>query len=165
MIYIYTDGSSRGNPGPGGWGVILKSEKHYKELSGGFSCTTNNRMELYAVIMGLEAVKIRNAEITIYSDSCYVCDPVNKGWLRVWVSKRFLNKKNEDLWIRFLNVYQKHRVSLVWVKGHAGHIENERCDQMAVEAALQQNLPEDIEYNRIKSDSLFNKSEEKDIFT
>ena len=159
IIEIYTDGSSRGNPGPGGWGVVLKSGKHYKELSGGFSCTTNNRMELYAVIMGLEAVKIRRAEITVYSDSSYVCDTINKGWLQRWMNKRFLNKKNEDLWIRFYNTYIKHRVTLVWIKGHAGHIENERCDQIAVEAALQQNLPEDLGYDYTKSDSLFIKSE------
>jgi Ribonuclease HI len=155
IIEIYTDGSSRGNPGPGGWGVVLKSGKHYKELSGGFSCTTNNRMELYAVIMGLEAVKVKRAEITIYSDSSYVCDTINKGWLQRWMNKRFLNKKNEDLWMRFYNTYIKHRVTLVWIKGHAGHIENERCDQIAVEAALQQNLPEDLGYDATKSDSLF----------
>jgi len=159
IIEIYTDGSSRGNPGPGGWGVVLKSGKHYKELSGGFSCTTNNRMELYAVIIGLEAVKIRRAEIIVYSDSSYVCDTINKGWLQRWMNKRFLNKKNEDLWIRFYNTYIKHRVTLVWIKGHAGHIENERCDQIAVEAALQQNLPEDLGYDYTKSDSLFINSE------
>jgi len=159
IIEIYTDGSSRGNPGPGGWGVVLKSGTHYKELSGGFLYTTNNRMELYAVIMGLEAIRTRNAEITVYSDSSYVCNPINKGWLQIWMKKRFLNKKNEDLWMRFFDIYSKHKVTFVWIKGHAGHIENERCDQMAVDAALQQSLPEDYGYNGAKSDLLFNKSE------
>ena len=158
MIEIYTDGSSRGNPGPGGWGVVLKSGTHYKELSGGFSRTTNNRMELYAVITGLEAIKISNAEITVYSDSSYVCDAVNKGWLHSWVKKKFLNKKNEDLWMRFLAIYKKHRVTFVWIKGHAGHIENEKCDKLAVEAALKDNLPEDTGYieKPEKKVSLFN---------
>ena len=116
-------------------------------------------MELYAVIMGLEAVKIKRAEITVYSDSSYVCDTINKGWLQRWMNKRFVNKKNEDLWRKFYSVYIKHRVTLVWIKGHAGHTENERCDQLAVEAALQQNLPKDLGYEGAKSDSLFSKSE------
>ena len=157
MIEIYTDGAARGNPGPGGWGVVLKSGRHYKELSGGFAHTTNNRMELYAVIKGLEAVKISNAEVVVYSDSAYVCNSVNKGWLYAWVKKKFADKKNEDLWMRFLDIYKKHRVTLVWIKGHAGHTENERCDRMAVEAALQNNLPEDTGYNYPNSDSLFDK--------
>ena len=159
MIEIYTDGSSRGNPGPGGWGVVLKSGRHYKELSGGFSYTTNNRMELYAVIMGLEAIKNRNAEVTVYSDSSYVCNPINKGWLQAWAKKRFLNKKNEDLWMRFLDIYSICKVTFIWIKGHAGVIENEKCDQLAVAAALKQNLPEDFGYSGAKSDSLFDKSE------
>ena len=158
MIYIYTDGSARGNPGPGGWGVILKSGVHYKELSGGFAHTTNNRMELFAVIMGLEAIKIRRAEVTVYSDSSYVCSAVNEGWLDSWIQKRFKDKKNEDLWLRFLEIYKKHRVTFIWIKGHAGHAENERCDQMAVEAALGNNLPEDTGYIHPNSTTLFDKS-------
>ena len=118
-IEIFTDGSSRGNPGPGGYGVILRCGEHYKELSGGFAETTNNRMELTAVIVGLEAVKRPNAEIILYSDSRYVVDSVNKGWVFGWERKRFEKRLNADLWMRFLEVYRRHRVRFVWVKGHA----------------------------------------------
>ena len=146
MINLYTDGAARGNPGPGGYGVVLKSGRHYKELSGGFSHTTNNRMELLAVITGLEAIKRSNSEICVYSDSSYVCDAINKGWLFGWERKQFEKKKNPDLWIRFLQVYRRHTVKFVWIKGHAGHPENERCDQLAVEASLKKDLPADSEY-------------------
>ena len=134
-IEIFTDGSSRGNPGPGGYGVILRCGEHYKELSGGFAETTNNRMELTAVIVGLEAVKRPNAEIILYSDSRYVVDSVNKGWVFGWERKRFEKRLNADLWIRFLEVYRRHRVRFVWVKGHADNPMNNRCDQLAVAAA------------------------------
>ena len=129
-IEIFTDGSSRGNPGPGGYGVILRCGEHYKELSGGFAETTNNRMELTAVIVGLEAVKRPNAEIILYSDSRYVVDSVNKGWVFGWERKRFEKRLNADLWIRFLEVYRRHRVRFVWVKGHADNPMNNRCDQL-----------------------------------
>lgn len=135
MIEIYTDGSSRGNPGPGGYGVILKKNKHYKELSGGFRKTTNNRMELLAAIVGLESIKTDKQDITVYSDSKYVVDSINKKWVFGWQKKGFKDKKNPDLWQRFLKIYPKHNVKFVWVKGHAGHTENERCDVLAVEAA------------------------------
>lgn len=135
---IYTDGSSRGNPGPGGYGVILTCGPHRKELSAGFPQTTNNRMELMAVIVGLEAVKRPNAEIVIYSDSKYVVDSVNKGWVFSWERKNFEKRLNADLWIRFLQVYRRHRVSFVWVKGHADNPMNNRCDELAVAAALKQ---------------------------
>ncbi|HIZ85833.1 MAG TPA: ribonuclease HI [Candidatus Coprenecus stercoravium] len=134
-IEIYTDGSSRGNPGPGGYGVILRCGAHYKELSAGFPETTNNRMELMAVIAGLEAVRWPDAEITVYSDSRYVVDSVNKGWVFGWERKRFEKRLNADLWIRFLEVYRRHRVRFVWVKGHADNPLNNRCDEMAVAAA------------------------------
>ena len=134
-IEIFTDGSSRGNPGPGGYGVILRCGEHYKELSGGFAETTNNRMELTAVIVGLEAVKRPNAEIILYSDSRYVVDSVNKGWVFGWERKRFEKRLNADLWMRFLEVYRRHRVRFVWVKGHADNPMNNRCDQLAVAAA------------------------------
>ena len=134
-IEIFTDGSSRGNPGPGGYGVILRCGEHYKELSGGFVETTNNRMELTAVIVGLEAVRRPNAEIILYSDSRYVVDSVNKGWVFGWERKRFEKRLNADLWIRFLEVYRRHRVRFVWVKGHADNPMNNRCDQLAVAAA------------------------------
>lgn len=135
-IEIFTDGSSRGNPGPGGYGVILRCGEHYKELSEGFAQTTNNRMELTAVIVGLEAVKRPDAEIILYSDSRYVVDSVNKGWVFNWERKNFEKRLNADLWIRFLNVYRRHRVRLVWVKGHADNPMNNRCDQLAVAAAI-----------------------------
>ena len=131
-IEIFTDGSSRGNPGPGGYGVILRCGEHYKELSAGFPETTNNRMELTAVIVGLEAVKRHNAEIILYSDSKYVVDSVNKGWVFGWERKNFEKRLNADLWIRFLSVYRRHRVTFVWVKGHADNPMNNRCDQLAV---------------------------------
>ncbi len=134
-ISIYTDGASKGNPGPGGYGVVLKCGELYKELSGGFTYTTNNRMELLAVIIGLEAVKWKNADITVYSDSSYVVNAVNEKWVFGWEKKGFAKKANPDLWQRFLIVYRKHRVSFVWIKGHAGHPENERCDALAVAAA------------------------------
>lgn len=140
-IEIYTDGSSRGNPGPGGYGVILTCGSHYKELSAGFPETTNNRMELTAVIVGLEAVKRPNAEIVLYSDSKYVVDSVNKGWVFTWERKHFEKRLNADLWIRFLEVYRRHRVRFVWVKGHADNPMNNRCDQLAVAAALKQPSP------------------------
>ena len=134
-IQLYTDGSSRGNPGPGGYGVVLKCGTHYKELSEGFEETTNNRMELMAVIVGLEAIKRENAEVIVYSDSTYVVKAVNEGWVFGWEKKNFDKKANPDLWIRFLEVYRKHRVRFIWIKGHAGHPENERCDALAVAAA------------------------------
>lgn len=134
-IEIFTDGSSRGNPGPGGYGVILRCGEHYKELSAGFPETTNNRMELTAVIVGLEAVRRPDAEIILYSDSKYVVDSVNKGWVFGWERKNFEKRLNADLWIRFLAVYRRHRVRFVWVKGHADNPMNNRCDQLAVAAA------------------------------
>ncbi|MBR2298749.1 MAG: ribonuclease HI [Bacteroidales bacterium] len=134
-IQLYTDGSSRGNPGPGGYGVVLKCGPHYKEISEGFEETTNNRMELMAVIVGLEAIKRPNAEVIVWSDSKYVVDAVNLGWVFGWEKKNFDKKANPDLWIRFLEVYRRHRVRFVWIKGHAGHPENERCDALAVAAA------------------------------
>ncbi|MFS8615965.1 MAG: ribonuclease HI [Solitalea sp.] len=135
MIELFTDGSSRGNPGPGGYGVILRSGSHYKELSQGFRKTTNNRMELLAVIVGLEALKKDNQEVLVYSDSRYVVDAVEKGWLRSWLRTNFKGKKNADLWTRFANVYNRHRVRFKWIRGHAGHPENERCDRLAVAAS------------------------------
>lgn len=145
-VILYTDGAARGNPGPGGYGVILMSGPHRKELSGGFSYTTNNRMELMAVIVGLEALKIEDSDVTVYTDSRYVADAVSKGWVFNWLSKRFKGKKNSDLWLRFLEVYKNHRVKFIWVKGHSDNPFNERCDQLAVEAALLPGLPEDRGY-------------------
>jgi ribonuclease HI len=140
MIEIFTDGASSGNPGPGGYGAILRSGQHYKELSEGFRKTTNNRMELLAVIKALEAVKKPGQQITIYSDSKYVIDPIEKKWIYGWVQKGFKDKKNKDLWLRFLELYKLHQIKFSWVRGHNGHPENERCDQMAVNASKQKGL-------------------------
>ena len=133
-IYLYTDGSSSGNPGPGGYGVVLKCAGMVKEMSGGFAVTTNNRMELLAVIIGLEAIRWQNAEVQVYSDSSYVVNAVNKGWLEGWEKKGFAKVKNPDLWRRFLPLYRRHRVAFHWIRGHNGHPENERCDALAVAA-------------------------------
>ena len=140
MIELYTDGASKGNPGPGGFGVILRAGQHYKEISAGFRKTTNNRMELLAVIVGLEAIKKPGQNVTVYSDSKYVVDAVEKRWVFGWLQKGFAGKKNKDLWLRFLQVYKLHNVRLVWVKGHAGHPENERCDQLAVAASMSKDI-------------------------
>jgi len=148
-IEIYTDGSSRGNPGPGGYGTILRMGEHYKELSGGYRLTTNNRMELLGVIKGLEALKKLNSEVTVYSDSKYVVDAINLKWVFCWVKKDFKDKKNKDLWIRLLEIYKKHQVKFVWIKGHNAHPENERCDFLAVTAASGVNLMVDKEYESL----------------
>jgi ribonuclease HI len=145
-ITIFTDGSSKGNPGPGGYGIVFKCGEHYKEVSEGFLLTTNNRMELLAVIVALESVRWEDAEIHLYSDSKYVIDAVNKGWVFGWEKKGFQKAKNPDLWQRFLRVYRRHRVKFVWVKGHATTVENNRCDQLAVAAAGGTNLAEDVGY-------------------
>jgi ribonuclease HI len=140
MITMYTDGASRGNPGPGGYGVILSYKQHRKELTAGYRKTTNNRMELLAVIVGLEALKEPGHTVTIYSDSKYVVDAVEQGWIWGWQKKGFAKTKNPDLWQRFLKVYSKHKVKFKWLKGHAGHAENERCDQLAVQSATSPGL-------------------------
>lgn len=146
QITIYTDGAASGNPGPGGFGVVLMSGPHRKELAAGFRLTTNNRMELLAVIVGLEALKQEGEEVTIYSDSKYVVDAVEKGWVFGWEKSGFKKKKNPDLWARFLLIYRKHRVRFVWVKGHAEIPENERCDQLAVAAYKASGLQIDYYY-------------------
>lgn len=148
-IIIYTDGAARGNPGPGGYGVVLISGSHRKELSQGYKLTTNNRMELMAAVAGLEALKVKPCKVTIYTDSKYVADSVEKRWVFNWVKTNFKGKKNCDLWKRFLDVSALHYVKFVWVKGHASIPENERCDQLAVAASLLPNLPEDTGYKII----------------
>lgn len=135
-ITIYTDGASRGNPGPGGFGVILMFGKHRKELSGGFKKTTNNRMELMAVIEGLKALKTKDIPITVYSDSQYVVNAVTKGWLFNWIKTDFKGgKKNKDLWLQYYKLAQPLRIKFTWVKGHADNPFNNRCDELATEAA------------------------------
>ena len=138
-IEIFTDGAAKGNPGPGGYGAILRFKGKEKELSQGYRKTTNNRMELLAVIVALEAINTTKHKITVYSDSKYVVDAIEKGWLFGWEKKNFKKKKNIDLWKRYLPLHRKFNPSYVWVKGHAGHSENERCDQLAVDAAEKPN--------------------------
>jgi ribonuclease HI len=146
-VTIYTDGAASGNPGPGGYGVVLESSAgHRKELSGGFRKTTNNRMELLAVIVGLRELKSTEVAITVVSDSKYVVDAINKGWLRSWVKKGFKDKKNPDLWRLMIPLLDKYNPTFQWVKGHNNHPQNERCDALAVQASKQPNLPADTGY-------------------
>jgi ribonuclease HI len=145
-IKIYTDGAASGNPGPGGYGVILKSGKYYKEIAKGYRKTTNNRMELLAVIEALEALKNSGSNVEIFSDSRYVCDAVEKRWVFDWEKNNFKKKKNRDLWQRFLKIYRIHNVTFHWIKGHANIPENERCDKLAVRAAQGPDLLVDIVY-------------------
>jgi len=146
IIKIFTDGASSGNPGPGGYGVILESGDYRKEKSDGFQLTTNNRMELLSVIIGLESLRKDNCNVHIFSDSKYVVDAVEKGWVLGWEKTNFKKKKNVDLWKRFLIVYRKHQVKFFWIKGHNEHPENERCDELAVAATRQKNLKKDSGY-------------------
>ncbi len=150
-IYLYTDGAPSGNTGPGGWGVVLKCGALRKEMSGGFRLTTNNRMELLAVIMGLEAIKWQNATVEVWSDSSYVVKAITEGWLPKWIATGFKKKKNADLWLRFQAVSSQHNVTFHWLKGHAGHPENERCDRLAVEAYGLPGLPADEGYEKEES--------------
>lgn len=135
MIEIYTDGSAKGNPGPGGYGVILRFNGQEKELSQGYRLTTNNRMELLALIVALEELKTNKHPVRVHSDSKYVIDAIVKGWVFGWKQKDFKGKKNKDLWLRYLKLHPKFNISFEWVKGHNGHPENERCDQLAVQSA------------------------------
>lgn len=150
-VEIFTDGACSGNPGPGGYGVILRSGERRLELAAGFRRTTNNRMELLAVIKGLEVLKNR-ARVTVYSDSKYIVDAVNQGWAIKWRSKGWRRNakekaKNPDLWAQLLDLNEKHQVKYQWVKGHSGHPENEHCDQLAVAASQGSSLKEDEGYS------------------
>jgi ribonuclease HI len=156
VIYLYTDGASSGNPGPGGWGAVLVCGELRKEMSGGFARTTNNRMELTAVIEGLKAIKWEDAEVEVWSDSQYVVKAVTEGWLENWIRKQWKKVKNPDLWQEFLTLYRRHRVTFHWIKGHAGHPENERCDRLAVEAYSDPaQLPEDAGFVEDNDNNLF----------
>lgn len=146
MIEIFTDGSAKGNPGPGGYGILLRSGKHYKELSQGYRLTTNNRMELLAVIIAMETLKTSKMPVIITTDSKYVVEPINKGWLWKWQKTGFKKKKNVDLWQRFIPLYNAYKPKFQWIKGHAGHAENERCDELAVNAAESDKLLVDTGY-------------------
>jgi len=147
-IIMYTDGSAKGNPGNGGYGTVLLFGEHQKRLSQGYVLTTNNRMELLAVITGLESLKY-TCNVMIYSDSKYVIDSVEKKWVFGWEKKGFKGKKNPDLWQRFLVIYKKHNIKFTWVKGHAGNKYNEICDTLAVSAAESKNLIPDKGYEQI----------------
>ncbi|MBN2046914.1 MAG: ribonuclease HI [Anaerolineaceae bacterium] len=160
-VDIFTDGSSLGNPGPGGYGVILSAGDHRKELSGGYRLTTNNRMELLAAIVGLRALK-RPCAVTLYSDSKYLVDAINQGWAVRWRANNWRRGKqgkalNPDLWAELLDLCETHQVSFIWVKGHANHPENNRCDHLAVKAAQQPNLPADEGYeaSQVTPETLF----------
>lgn len=146
QVEVYTDGGASGNPGPGGYGALLMYKQHRKEMSQGYRLTTNNRMELLAVIVALETLKEEGLNVTIYSDSKYVVDAVEKRWVFGWEKKGFKGKKNPDLWQRFLKVYRRHNVTFRWVKGHAGHPLNERADELAVKAYQEGNLLVDEGY-------------------
>ncbi len=150
-ITIYTDGSALGNPGPGGYGIVLISGNYRKELSQGYKLTTNNRMELLAVIVSLETLKNENSDVEIFSDSKYVVESVENKWVYNWKQKRFKDKKNSDLWLRFLDIYEKHNVKLTWIKGHNNIKENEVCDKLAVAAAKSKNLISDTFYENLRS--------------
>ena len=144
-IYLYTDGAASGNPGPGGYGAVLRCGDLCRELSGGYALTTNNRMELLAVVRGLEAIRWDGAEVQVYSDSTYVVNTVTKGWKR---------KKNQDLWAQFDVQAARFRLEFHWIKGHAGHPDNERCDRLAVAAYGESGLPEDSGYLASGGDTL-----------
>jgi ribonuclease HI len=154
-ITIYTDGAARGNPGPGGYGIVLLCKNLRKELSEGFQCTTNNRMELLAASVALEALKKEDSEVVLYTDSKYVADAINKGWVYNWEQKHFKNKKNPDLWVRFLKAFRKHKVTIKWVKGHSNNKENNRCDELAVAASKRDKLREDTEYVLSRDNDMF----------
>lgn len=149
-VYIYTDGAAKGNPGPAGYGVVMEmaGTAYKKEFFEGFRLSTNNRMELLAVIVGLEKLKKPNTKVLVTSDSKYVVDSVLKGWVFNWEKIGFKNKKNPDLWMRFLKVYRKQEVDFQWIKGHNNHPQNERCDQLAVMASEQKNLSVDTFYEK-----------------
>tara|TARA_B100001989_G_scaffold206213_1_gene154940 strand:+ start:110 stop:589 length:480 start_codon:yes stop_codon:yes gene_type:complete len=147
-INIYTDGSSLGNPGPGGYGIILewKKKNYIKEYSKGFKYTTNNRMELLAVVVALEKLKINRANVVVFSDSKYIVDSVELKRVFKWENNNFKKIKNPDLWIRFLKMYSKHDIKFIWIKGHSNHPQNERCDELAVTAAKNDPIERDLQY-------------------
>ena len=152
QVHIYTDGAAKGNPGPAGYGVVMElvGTPHKKEFYEGFRISTNNRMELLAVIIGLEKLKNPNMTVLVVSDSKYVVDAVEKKWVFGWEKKGFKDRKNPDLWMRFLKAYRKHKVDFKWIKGHNNHPQNERCDELAVMASQQKNLSIDAFYEKVE---------------
>lgn len=156
QVHIYTDGAARGNPGPGGYGIVMEwvGKPYRKEFSKGYKHTTNNRMELLAVIDGLKKLKKTNISVLVFTDSKYVADSIEKGWVFNWEKKGFKGKKNVDLWIDFLKEYRKHQVRFKWIKGHNNHLQNERCDVLAVKASRNKKLLIDVGYEE-EDNSLF----------
>lgn len=144
-VHVYTDGAARGNPGPGGYGIVMEwvGKPYKKEFSKGFKHTTNNRMELLAVIDALKKLKKPGVSVLVFTDSKYVVDSVKKGWVFGWEKKAFKDRKNADLWKDLLVEYRKHKVDFKWIRGHNNHVQNERCDTLAVEASKQKRLPID----------------------
>lgn len=157
QVHIYTDGAARGNPGPGGFGIVMEwvGKNYRKEFSKGFKHTTNNRMELLAVIEALKKLKTPNISVLVFSDSKYVVDAVQKGWVFNWEKKSFKDKKNIDLWIQFLKEYRKHQVKFQWIKGHNDHPQNERCDVLAVSASKNKKLLIDEGFEALGNKKLF----------
>lgn len=155
-VHIYTDGACSGNPGPGGYGIVMEwiGKPYKKEFADGYRLTTNNRMELLAVIVALEQLKMTDLDVTVFSDSKYVVEAVEKKWVFGWEKKGFKDKKNPDLWKRFLVVYRKYAVKFQWIKGHNNHVQNERCDVLAVQASQKEKLKIDTEFER-KPEDLF----------
>jgi len=151
-IHIYTDGAASGNPGPGGYGIVMMYNHHRKEISEGFRLTTNNRMELLSVIVALEMIKKKDAKVIVHSDSKYVVDSINLKWLDGWQKTGFKKKANVDLWQRFLKIRDKHKTTFKWVKGHADNVENNRCDELAVAAYKTGNLKVDEGYEASKEE-------------
>jgi len=153
QVHIYTDGAAKGNPGPAGYGVVMElvGTPYKKEFFEGFRLSTNNRMELLAVIVGLEKLKNENMTVLVVSDSKYVVDAVEKKWVFGWEKKGFKDRKNPDLWMRFLKAYRKHKVDFKWVKGHNNHPQNERCDELAVMASQQKSLSIDAFYEKVEN--------------
>ena len=156
QVHIYTDGAAKGNPGNGGYGVVMElvGTSYQKEFYEGFRYTTNNRMELLAVIVGLEKITKPNMKVLVISDSKYVVDAVEKKWVFGWEKKGFKDKKNPDLWMRFLKIYRQHQIDFKWIKGHNNHPQNERCDELAVMASGLPNLSVDAFYEK-EEDKLF----------
>lgn len=154
QVHIYTDGAAKGNPGNGGYGVVMElvGSNYQKEFCEGFRHTTNNRMELLAVIVGLEKITKPNMKVLVISDSKYVVDAVEKKWVFGWEKKAFKDKKNPDLWMRFLKIYRQHHVDFKWIKGHNNHPQNERCDELAVYASGLSNLSIDAFYEKEDND-------------
>ncbi len=153
-VVIYTDGACSGNPGPGGYGIVMMYKGHRKEMAQGYKLTTNNRMELLAVIIALESLKYDGCEVMVYSDSQYVVNAIEKGWLKNWIKKNFDKIKNPDLWIRFYRAFQKHKVKFIWVKSHHTNTENNRCDELAVAASRSGDLLNDTGFEALKGSGL-----------